>query len=196
MNNRLEELENRMVTLEHELNSTREQLTCLRRGNRVRFLAPTVGLIAFMAISGAVAFAGKRAAPEPLTVKAPFTVVDDAGKTVASVLNDADLRGIQYFDALGHEAGRASCNRDGSSIIVAESGNGSQRSGLLAAANGLASVRVFQKDQLCAALGNDDKGTALALFDEKGVPLFRASHPAGTPPRQRFAYRWTSKLLR
>lgn len=111
MNDRIEELESRMAALERELYSAREQLSNLRHGNSHRFLAPTAGLIVLLAISGAVAFASKRDAPAPLTVKAPFTVVDDAGKVIMFVQSDANSHGIGFKNRAGAIVAQLSCDQ-------------------------------------------------------------------------------------
>jgi hypothetical protein len=176
MNDGLMELERRLSAVESELNHTRAILDRQRTGARISaWLGRATWIVGLVIVTGATTHGAGKAGPTPLTVKAPFIVVDDAGMPIASVLNHPELRGIEYDRADGSEAGRAGCMRDGSARMSVQSPDGNQRCLLAALPEGLATMQLYEKGKLCTAIGNSEKGTALVLFDADGKAMFKVA---------------------
>jgi hypothetical protein len=104
----------RGTTVEQQLEEIRQRLECAERelqalrsrSRRLRWLAALafVGAAAFIVTQPtasrvqAAQFLNRRPA---VNIRAPFTVVDDAGRPILQVGSDSQMRGVLLFDASG-----------------------------------------------------------------------------------------------
>jgi hypothetical protein len=192
------ELERRLAAAEREVEVTRAQVRTLLEANatrtRIRRRDGLLAVVALVAVfSVARSLDAQQTRPQPLTVRAPFTVVDDDNKPIIKVdyLAHGQPRGILGYSTYGNPSAQMTVNDTGDGLLVVRragqdptkgmTGTNAVSIGIDKQGNGAIAVR--NHDHLVAELGNDDAGNGtLVVYDMAGKAIVKAQEK-GTSPR-------------
>jgi hypothetical protein len=196
-NDKLTELEHRLAIAECEVEKTRAQVRALqehahRQSRRWRDgVFGLLGLVSVFAVTRALDTQAQ-GKPQPLTVRAPFIVVDDQNKPIIKVdyVAHGQPRGILAFSDYNNPSAQMTVNATGDGLVVVRraganpfAGEGTNAVALGIDQQGNGGVRVRNHDKLVAELGNDPSGNGtLAVYDAAGKAIVKAQEK-GTDPR-------------
>lgn len=167
---RLELLEVRLASAERELAAGR------RRGRRATGAA-------LVSICGALlmAFRAPAAGPEPLTVKAPFIVLDAAGRPMVTVDEADDGRGVFVNNRAGKSvAGLFMAHETGQVRVAAQSGSAAGSATMWVTEDGLPRIALegVGGAQLVDLGVADNKQTQLNVYNHAGETIARVGEQA------------------
>ena len=120
----LEQLTQRVISSEREIAKLTEDVARLQRAvRRTRRRSALASAGVLLVAAGTLANLSSarmqaQAAAQPLTVKAPFTVVDSANQPILTVNSGKDLRGIALFGANRQSVLEAGTGQEGEATVV------------------------------------------------------------------------------
>ena len=194
---RMLELERRLVLAEREVQVTRAQVQALLRAGTARTRRwRRDGLLALAALvavfAGARALDAQQARPQPLTVRAPFTVVDEHNTPIITVGAPAKgyPRGILLFSDAGHPTAQLTVNTTGDGMLaLRRAGQNAFQGetdpnavGLGIDDQGNGSLFLRNHSQTVVELGSDKAGNGmLRIADMAGKPIVKVQEKGADP---------------
>jgi hypothetical protein len=191
-NEMLNDLKRRVALAEQEAARTRTQIQELvrqddRRKRSIRRSgAAGLAVLVLAVLAARTSGTQAQAGPQVMTVRAPFVVVDAAGKAIMRVGDaaGAESRGMAIYDAQGRLAASASVNANGKGLVTAIDGR--NLAGLGFSPQGDGHLLISRADgRFLADVGKDlaTFNVPMAVNDAAGKAIMRVHDATGSVSR-------------